>query len=515
MGLLSDALTESLDEAKSSSKAQPGCSKCGDSVKVDADGKCPDCGGKAEVAEDYEDGIVIETSQEQWEEGAELIEKGADLVKMIQDRVKRVGDEFSGAQKRMARMKQIGVGKTESPALLLPVVRELRSLAKFISGAADHAVKVTGLHEHELPIDDDTIAEELAEAKFGAGGAGGYAVEIVLGLQKLDHSIKGDGTGFKKGSVEGDVKVTEVGDGSFRVEVKTHGRRPTSLMFTTKASVKKVATSSLPKEILAKLDEKDAFAEEVEDLDEGASPGARSKGTGFGRGETSAAGEFWDKGPEKGDKKAFNKAQRSGKKKHIDAQMKGEGLSGELEDALVEGAMGEDEKALLRALMKRATGGKVSKHDIADVSKALDPRGTAMMALVKGRFVSYDANKKRGHAFTVAGSDDDLVTGGVIITKKGLGALEEAKERGIKSADGISVGDTVIVVPRKDADSMTKGPLKDLIGEVDFIQAQERDGGGHLAWVKFRGNSRSSEAHVNTKDLKQYKSGAVEFAKVK
>lgn len=73
-----------------------------------------------------------------------------------------------------------------------------------------------------------------------------------------------------------------------------------------------------------------------EGLDEGATPGARSKGTGYGKSETSKAGEFWggkhdkqDATPER--KKEFNKAQRAGKKKHIDAQMKGEEtLSAEL-----------------------------------------------------------------------------------------------------------------------------------------------------------------------------------------
>lgn len=74
---------------------------------------------------------------------------------------------------------------------------------------------------------------------------------------------------------------------------------------------------------------------------EGATPGARSKGTGYGKSETSRAGEFWDKHdkqdktPER--KGEFNKAQRAGKKKHIDAQMRGEGsLSSELEALLNE-----------------------------------------------------------------------------------------------------------------------------------------------------------------------------------
>lgn len=76
--------------------------------------------------------------------------------------------------------------------------------------------------------------------------------------------------------------------------------------------------------------------DDADDMEEGATPGARSKGTGYGKSETSKAGEFWsgkfdkqDATPER--KKEFNKAQRAGKKKHIDAQMKGEGtLSAEL-----------------------------------------------------------------------------------------------------------------------------------------------------------------------------------------
>jgi hypothetical protein len=59
-----------------------------------------------------------------------------------------------------------------------------------------------------------------------------------------------------------------------------------------------------------------------------------NKGTGYGKGETKAASEFHDKGPEKGDKKAFNRAQRRGKSKHIDASMKGESLADELERSL-------------------------------------------------------------------------------------------------------------------------------------------------------------------------------------
>jgi hypothetical protein len=75
-------------------------------------------------------------------------------------------------------------------------------------------------------------------------------------------------------------------------------------------------------------------------MSEGATEGARSKGTGYGRSETAKAGEFWSKKPtgKKDDKKAFNKSQRSGEGRHIDAQMRGEGLSGELAAILSEGS---------------------------------------------------------------------------------------------------------------------------------------------------------------------------------
>lgn len=73
-------------------------------------------------------------------------------------------------------------------------------------------------------------------------------------------------------------------------------------------------------------------------LDEGATPGGRSKGTGYGRGEKSAAGEFWDKfdkmDSHQGRKNRFNRAQRRGKKKHIDAQLRGESIADELEASL-------------------------------------------------------------------------------------------------------------------------------------------------------------------------------------
>lgn len=75
-----------------------------------------------------------------------------------------------------------------------------------------------------------------------------------------------------------------------------------------------------------------------EPVEEGATPGARSKGTGFGRSETKKAGEFWDKGSDKAPnrKPEFNKSQRAGKKKHIDAQTRGESISSELESILSE-----------------------------------------------------------------------------------------------------------------------------------------------------------------------------------
>ncbi len=220
------------------------CDKCDKTVKLDADGKCPECGTKL-VKEDAD--AIVETSEDQWEAGATLIAEGLNLVKLIEERTKRVGAEFQNAQKRMARMKQIGVGKTESPALLLPVIHELRSLAKFVVGAADHAVKVTGVHESVDASAEAAVIEDI-------------------------RTIYGD----------------------------------------------------------------QAAEDLIAALAEGATAGARSKGTGFGRSETSNAGEFWNKGPEKGDKKAFNKSQRSGKKKHIDAQLKGEGFSNELESALSE-----------------------------------------------------------------------------------------------------------------------------------------------------------------------------------
>jgi len=73
-------------------------------------------------------------------------------------------------------------------------------------------------------------------------------------------------------------------------------------------------------------------------LDEGATPGARSKGTGYSPGEKSAAKEFWSRGPTGGkdERKNFNRTQRRGKKKHIDAQLRGEGIAAELEFILSE-----------------------------------------------------------------------------------------------------------------------------------------------------------------------------------
>ena len=70
----------------------------------------------------------------------------------------------------------------------------------------------------------------------------------------------------------------------------------------------------------------DSYSLNVRQKRTGATMVQERKGTGYGRGETSAAGEFWDKSDDgrKDRKKRFNKAQRAGAKKHVSAQMRGE-----------------------------------------------------------------------------------------------------------------------------------------------------------------------------------------------
>jgi rubrerythrin len=142
------------------------CPKCAAKAAGDV---CPDCGAKLGLVGEPGNPMA-EDSELHYKYAAKLIEDGASgkLERMIQKRMSAVTNAFIGAKKRNDRMQQIGVGDTEAATFLKPVVAEMRKLAKFVVGAADHAAQKTGIRE-DLEEDLDTPAPPRPRESHGAG----------------------------------------------------------------------------------------------------------------------------------------------------------------------------------------------------------------------------------------------------------------------------------------------------------------------------------------------------------
>jgi hypothetical protein len=121
------------------------------------------------VAEKFAAVTKKATSPEQWEKGAKLIEDGAkgDVNRIFQPRVDdldaqmgRIQKAFTDAASTMEKHKKLGVGRTESPALLLRPLREMKEMkemSRLMRMLADRfdktiagALKDTGSHESDL-----------------------------------------------------------------------------------------------------------------------------------------------------------------------------------------------------------------------------------------------------------------------------------------------------------------------------------------------------------------------------
>ena len=89
-----------------------------------------DKGDKADKAAETS---VRATSPEQWEGAAELLDWGADhpAIEVLSDQFKKILEGIKEAAARSARMKKIGVGRTEDPTFVLAhVVPEIKKLGE-------------------------------------------------------------------------------------------------------------------------------------------------------------------------------------------------------------------------------------------------------------------------------------------------------------------------------------------------------------------------------------------------
>lgn len=105
-----------------------------------------------EVADSYEKTSKKATSPEQWEKGAELIEGGASgkFRKLLDPKLDDIDAAFRDAAKTLENHKRLGVGRTESPALLLGPLRRMQDLSKFLDKLIKRALADTGAHESDL-----------------------------------------------------------------------------------------------------------------------------------------------------------------------------------------------------------------------------------------------------------------------------------------------------------------------------------------------------------------------------
>lgn len=106
------------------------------------------------------------TSPDQWERGAELIEMGASggvsrvvsrSIQRLEAQLGSIDKSFAEASRILESHKRLGVGRTESPALLLSPLREMKDLSrsvlevsKTIDRMIEGALRETGGRESDL-----------------------------------------------------------------------------------------------------------------------------------------------------------------------------------------------------------------------------------------------------------------------------------------------------------------------------------------------------------------------------
>lgn len=88
--------------------------------------------------------LIQATSPEQWEYAAELIEDIDGLQKWLENEMEAVVRKGEKAQKRQANMSRMGVGRTEAPTLLKPVLQQLKKMGDDLEDFAERAAEKIG-----------------------------------------------------------------------------------------------------------------------------------------------------------------------------------------------------------------------------------------------------------------------------------------------------------------------------------------------------------------------------------
>ena len=116
---------------------------------------------------------------------------------------------------------------------------------------------------------NEELSKETPSKILGPGGATGYSLEIIRGMQIIDPNIQtrgqvalGDEVQFRyvQGDIPGTVRSI-LEDGRVIVEVYTYGRREAFVTFPSTFDVMSVAKSKLPRMIMDKLSVLNAWAE--------------------------------------------------------------------------------------------------------------------------------------------------------------------------------------------------------------------------------------------------------------
>jgi len=105
-----------------------------------------------EVAEAHEKTSKKATSSDQYEIGAKLIESGANgkLTSVLSESLKKIEAEFKDAERVLKKHISMGVGRTESPALLLRPLREMANLRRTLDMMIKSALHNTGSRDGDL-----------------------------------------------------------------------------------------------------------------------------------------------------------------------------------------------------------------------------------------------------------------------------------------------------------------------------------------------------------------------------